>query len=89
MNATNYFIQFVSLLSTVLTIAIVIRSLLSWFPNVKRENPLVEILFQVTEPVLGPIRRVLPTMGGIDFSPLAAILLLQFIEQAAISLVKA
>lgn len=89
MNATSYLIQFISLLSTVLTIAIVIRSLMSWFPNVPRDNPLVVILMQITEPVLGPIRRFMPTMGGIDFSPLVAILLLQFIEQAAISLVRA
>jgi YggT family protein len=75
------FIVFVQMLTQILSLAILVRAVLSWFP-VSRGNPLVDILFQITEPVLAPIRRVLPSMGMMDLSPLVAILLLQFIGDA-------
>lgn len=46
------------------------RVLLTWFPNVSTANPIVEFIHQITDPVLRPIRRVLPATGSIDFSPL-------------------
>jgi YggT family protein len=57
---------------------IVIRALLSWV-NPDPWNPIVRFLHQVTEPVLGPIRRRLP-YTGIDFSPLVAILGIYFLQ---------
>jgi YggT family protein len=63
----------------VLTIAIIIRALLSWFPNIDPRNPIVEFIVTITEPVLAPIRSVMPRMGMIDFTPLIAIILLQVI----------
>ena len=45
-------------------------------------NPIARFLRQVTEPVLRPIRRLIPThQTGIDFSPLIAIILIQLIER--------
>lgn len=67
---------FLSLLIEVLTWAIVIRALLSWFP-IAKDHALVQVIVQITEPVLGPIRRVVPTLGFIDITPLLAIFLLQ------------
>ena len=79
---------FISLLNTFLSIlllAIFVRAILSWFP-IARDNPLVVVVFQLTEPVLGPIRRVLPRMGALDLSPMVAmfliILLLSILAQA-------
>ena len=46
------------------------RVLLSWIPNVDYSNPIVQFLYQATEPVLAPIRNALPPMGGLDLSPL-------------------
>lgn len=57
---------------------IVIRSLLSWV-NPDPGNPLVRLLYQVTEPVLRPIRRRLP-QTGIDFSPVVVILGIYFLQ---------
>ena len=57
---------------------IVIRALLSWV-NPDPWNPIVRFLHQVTEPVLGPIRRRLP-YSAIDFSPLVAILGIYFLQ---------
>ena len=50
---------------------ILVRVLLS-FISVERSNPIVPLVFQLTEPVLAPIRKRLPSLGGIDFSPMIA-----------------
>jgi YggT family protein len=50
------------------------RVLLSWFPDIDRSNPIVQLLFDVTEPVLRPIRNALPQTGMMDFSPLVVFL---------------
>lgn len=55
------------------------RVLLSFFPNIDRSNPVVQILYDVTEPVLRPIRDLLPQSGMIDFSPLIVFLVIQVI----------
>ncbi len=58
-----------------LTWSIIARSLLSWFP-IDQGSPLYQLLFRVTEPIINPLRKVLPTMGMIDLSPMAAIIML-------------
>ena len=69
----------------VLTIAIIIRALLSWFPNIDPRNPLVEFIIAITEPILAPIRSVMPRIGMIDLTPMIAIILLQFIGRVLIA----
>ncbi len=59
---------------------IIIRALLSWV-NPDPYNPIVRFLYGITEPVLGRIRRFLPPLGGIDLSPLVAILAIVFLKQ--------
>lgn len=54
------------------------RVLLSWV-NPRFEGPLGRFLFETTEPILAPIRRVLPKTGAIDWSPLVAILVLSVV----------
>ncbi len=67
-------------------IAILARIILSFVIPLlgSQPNPVLvsiyQALGQVTEPILGPIRRVLPAFGGFDFSPLVAIILLQVIH---------
>jgi YggT family protein len=58
-------------------IALLGRVILSWFPNIDRSNPLVQLLFDITEPVLKPVREILPQTGMIDFSPLVVFLVIQ------------
>ncbi len=82
----NYLIQFLSIFITILTWAILIRVLLSWIPNLSRDNPLVQLLMQITDPVLEPARRLIPPMGGMDFSPIVVILVLQFLGRMLMSL---
>ena len=58
---------------------IIIRALISWV-NPDPYNPIVRFLYQVTEPVLYPIRRRLPFMGGIDLSPIIVLLAILFLQ---------
>lgn len=70
---------FINALAFGLTLAIFVRVLLSWVP-IKLPWGLGEFVWSVTEPVLSPIRRALPFMGGIDFSPFIALIAIQVIE---------
>ena len=67
--------QIVCLLFTILTIAIFARAILSWF-NMDPRSPLIQILNAVTEPIMEPVRRIMPRLGNIDLSPLVVILLI-------------
>jgi YggT family protein len=70
---------FIEVLGTALTIAIFVRVLLSWV-QVQLPLGLADFVFSATEPILGPIRRALPAMGGIDFSPFVAVILIQVVQ---------
>ena len=70
---------FINVLGQALQVAIIVRVLLSWVP-VRLPYGLGEFVWSITEPILGPIRRALPMAGGIDFSPLIALLGIQIAE---------
>ncbi len=58
---------------------LIIRVILSWV-NPNPSNPVVHILYRITEPVLAPIRRVLPPMGGLDLSPLVVLVAIWIVK---------
>ena len=59
---------------------IIIRAVLSWV-NPDPYNPIVRFIYQVTEPVMAPIRRWIPIRGmGIDFSPIIILLVIVFLQ---------
>ena len=71
--------QIIGVILTVLTWIIIIRALISWV-NPDPYNPIVQFLYRVTEPILMPIRRILPAMGGFDLSPIVALVGIMFIR---------
>ena len=72
--------QFVNILFQVLWLAIMARVLVSWLPNLPR-NQIVTFIFDITEPILAPLRRWIPPLGGmIDLSPMVAMLLLWVLQ---------
>ncbi|MBV8720085.1 MAG: YggT family protein [Chloroflexi bacterium] len=73
-----YLINFLAILLQILLVAILVRVVLTWFP-VDPSNPIIRIIFEVTEPVLAPFRRVIPRIGMFDLSPIAAMLVIQVI----------
>lgn len=66
----------ISLLDTLIDLyilAVIVRAVLSWI-NFDPHNPFVKFLIQITEPVLRKIRQAVPSISGIDFSPMILIL---------------
>jgi YggT family protein len=73
----------VRILSSILTLyyyVMLARVLMSWF-NPNPYNPIVDAIYRLTEPVLSPIRRVLPSMGGFDLSPLVVFFVLIYLQR--------
>ncbi len=68
----------VNVLVQALVLTIFVRVIMSWIP-MRLPFGLNELVWNVTEPVLAPIRRYMPIAGGMDFSPLIALLLLQIL----------
>ncbi len=65
-------------------IAIFMQAILSWFMP-QQGNPITVLLADLTRPVLRPIRNMLPAMGGMDFSPIVALIALNFLQRLLIS----
>jgi len=78
--------QIIILFTSLLSIAIFVRALLSWF-NLDPRSPLIQALNSITEPIISPIRQVMPRLGMFDLSPLVAILLLNVGGQFLASIV--
>jgi YggT family protein len=69
------FANLIDLYSLVVLVAVI----LSWVP-LDRRNPLVTITHALTEPLLAPIRGILPPMGGLDLSPMVLLFALQLLK---------
>ncbi|MBK9943645.1 MAG: YggT family protein [Kouleothrix sp.] len=76
MSASAFLASFISILFNVLTLAIFGRVLASWVDPLAN-NRITQILRDITEPILAPIRSLMPGMMMFDFSPIIATLLLQ------------
>ncbi len=83
----NVILGIAKVLGVVLNIymwVVIIRALLTWV-NPDPYNPIVQILTRVTEPVLRPLRKLVPAGKlGVDLSPLIAILIIYFLEIAVV-----
>lgn len=69
---------FINITAQALVLVIFVRVIMSWVP-MRLPFGLNELVWNVTEPVLAPIRRYMPMAGGFDFSPFIALLLIQII----------
>jgi YggT family protein len=67
------------LILTLYLFIVIARALISWV-NPDPRNPIVRFLYNATEPLLYRVRRVLPDLGGIDFSPLVVIIGIYFLQ---------
>ncbi|MBD2464186.1 YggT family protein [Oscillatoria sp. FACHB-1407] len=73
-ESLTYFLTFYSVL-------LLIRVLLTWFPNVNWFSPPFSWLSQITDPYLNIFRSIIPPLGGIDFSPMLAIFAIQLLAR--------
>jgi YggT family protein len=82
---SSLLVNFIQLLAFIIWFLLIARVVLSW-TNPMGGGGLVAFVYQVTEPILAPIRRVLPATGGIDWSPLVAMLILGVIVRVVVRL---
>lgn len=72
--------QVLSTFLGLLELLILARVILSWIASPFSRNPVVQFIRAVTDPMLEPIRSVLPRTGMFDFSPMVALLILQLLR---------
>ena len=58
----------------------IIMSFVMMFSGNMNPHPILHLIWQLTEPVMGPIRRVIPPMGGLDFSPIFIFIVIGLIQ---------
>ena len=78
--------QAIAELFKLIELILFIRILLSWFPNIKWWEQPFKLLYDITEPILAPFRRIIPPMGGLDLSPIVVFLLIGMLEKIVLSL---
>ena len=73
---TNVLIQTIQIYNFLL----IIRILLTWFPNLDSTNPILANLYSITDPYLNLFRGIIPAIGGLDLSPILAFISLNLIQ---------
>jgi YggT family protein len=76
----RWLVSFIDLLFWALNLAILIRVIVSWL-NVSPYNPIIAFIWQITDPILEPLRRIVPPIGMIDITPILAMVVLSLIQQ--------
>jgi len=79
-----FLIYIIQLVSTALTVVIIVDVVLSYF--LSPFHPLRQSLDMIVEPLLAPVRRIVPTMGMIDFSPVVLLIVIQLVESLLVGL---
>ncbi len=75
----------VNVMFEVYSFLIIAQVLMSWVPH-DRYHPVFRFIEEVTEPVLRPFRRLIPAVGGIDFSPIIALMAVELVRRVILSL---
>jgi len=75
----------VNVMFEVYSFLIIAQVLMSWVPH-DRYHPVFRFIEEVTEPVLRPFRRLIPAVGGIDFSPIIALMAVEIVRRVSLSL---
>jgi YggT family protein len=70
-------VTLVSDVAQILALLIIVRAVLTWIPSVDYGHPVIRTVIRITDPVLLPIRRVVPPLGGIDVTPIVALILIE------------
>ncbi len=81
----GYLVNLLGVISSAMEIyfyVLVIRVLLSWFPNVDQSNPLISTLSSITDPYLNAFRGIIPPLGGLDLSAILAFIALNVFQWA-------
>jgi len=84
-----FLVTLISDVAQVLALLIIVRALLTWIPSVDYGHPVVRAIVRVTDPVLLPIRRLVPPLRGIDVTPIVALILIEIARNLLVRVVVA
>ena len=76
-------IEIINLLFDLIQFLLIARIILSWFPH-NRFHPIIKIVYNFTDPLLGPFRNMINPIGGIDLSPIIVFFLLRLLRDSLI-----
>ena len=90
MDALSFLLQVLAQTLSIYTLVLLVRVLLSWFPNLDWSNPVLSTVSSITDPYLNAFRGLIPPLGGLDLSAILAFIVLQLaqslLEGASVSL---
>ncbi|MBI4083591.1 MAG: YggT family protein [Candidatus Lambdaproteobacteria bacterium] len=78
-------ISLIHLAGSAFSLLLIVRVVLSWVSPLPT-NELARWVYRLTDPVLAPVRAVLPSLGGLDFSPLVALIAIQVLERLLVQM---
>jgi len=81
-----YLLQATDLFFTILIWILIARILLTWFPNINWYNQPFKAMKEITDPILEPFRKIIPPLGGLDFSPIVAFIVLEILKVLVINI---
>jgi YggT family protein len=84
-----FLVTLISDVAQVLALLIIVRALLTWIPSIDYGHPVVRAIVRVTDPVLLPIRRLVPPLSGIDVTPIVALILIEIARNLLVRIVVA
>jgi len=80
MEALSFLLQVLAQTLSIYALVLLVRVLLSWFPNLDWSNPLLSTVSSITDPYLNAFRGLIPPLGGLDLSAILAFLALQLVQ---------
>ena len=79
--------QLVNVIFDILYWILIARILISWFPH-DPYNSFIKVIYQVSDPILEPFKRLIPPIGMVDISPIVAFLALSFLKNVILDLLR-
>ncbi len=79
----GFLVQIVNIAFSVLIWLVIIRCLLSFIPHDPRQS-IIRFVYEITEPIMAPFRRIVPLFGNLDLSPIVVVLALEIVRQVII-----
>jgi YggT family protein len=80
MESLGFLLQVLGQTISIYTLVLLVRVLLSWFPNLDWSNPILTTVSSITDPYLNAFRGLIPPLGGLDLSAILAFLTLRLVQ---------
>ncbi|EHA63445.1 MAG: YggT family protein [Synechococcus sp.] len=85
LSFVSTFLQIIAQTLQIYSFVLIVRVLLTWFPNVDMGNPVLSTVSSITDPYLNAFRGLIPPLGGLDLSAILAFVALSLMQQLLVS----